>query len=493
MGRQRIAVLLAALGALLMVLVASPRPALAHLDLVETSPADGAALDAPVSRVVLRFTVAGEPVGPGIRILDQWGETIAAEVRASGGGTTFEVTPSSPLEAGRFGVAWRVAAPDAHPKSGSFRFAVAGPAAAGEAVAAPGDDALAAALEPPDDGGATAVGLAGRVLAYGGGLIAIGGLAFLSLAMVGTRGEVVRCFGLMRLAGALVVAGGIVGILGRGWLLEGGGLASGLSPWAVGGAASGEAELSLMLIVAGGTLIAWGARPAFRPAPRVAVAGEAWRADEEGPIVGATLRNALPALAGCVAVAFGLALDGHSASEGPRALVWLADLVHASAAGIWFGGVILLALVIGWRRRGRRNANVSYAAVRFATLAGAAVGLAGLTGVVLAVVVLPSPSALWDSSWGLLLLAKLALVGAVAAIGAYNHFRLIPRLSATLDARADRPGRAEPAPARAGEVTGAAPAVEEVALTLRRNAAAELVLLSAVVVLTAALVGASAL
>jgi putative copper export protein len=188
--------------------------------------------------------------------------------------------------------------------------------------------------------------------------------------------------------------------------------------------------------------------------------------------------------------------------------VWAADLLHTGAAGVWFGGLVLLVAVLVRRRREGRPANAAYAAVRFSTLAGAGLALAGLAGVVLAVIVLPAPSALWTSTWGLLLLAKVVLVGAVALMGAHNHLRLIPRLQADLDAAAatggsrglrDDPPLARDAPGGIGTAVRAerAPAThvsrdERVSAALRRNALAETTVLVVVVVLTAVLVAVSA-
>jgi copper transport protein len=338
---HRSALLLVLLAGILLGGLAAPGPGSAHLDLVETTPRDGATLGAPVERVTLSFTVPGEPVGQGIRILDGEGAAVPAAVRESADGTTFVVVPSSPLEAGRFGVAWRVAAPDAHPKTGTFTFRVTPPAtrdagAPGGAPAGAGtgtgggveatgaDDPLAAALAPPDERGPRALGVAGRALVYAGGLLAIGGLAFLWFAMAGTRREVLRLFAVVRVAGAVVVLGGLIGVVARAWLTEGTGIASAIAPSALRDALGGEAGLSLVLAIAGGAIVALGARAGFRPAPRVALA--AWEGDGGSRIVGASPRNAVLAVAGVMAVAVGAALDGHSASEGPRALVWAAPV-----------------------------------------------------------------------------------------------------------------------------------------------------------------------
>lgn len=523
---RSVALLLAALLAALAWALASPQSSLAHLDLVETIPADGASLDAPVEDVVLRFTVRGEAVGPGIRVLDGQGKRVPASVEQSADGTTFTATPQEPLEGGRFGVSWRVAAPDAHPKNGAFTFEVAAAPEADAAVvpaSPPGADAasdpqatsppsggadpLAAALDQPSDDGAKALGAAGRALAYGGALFAIGGLAFLAFAMVGRRREVTRLFSLLRVAGLVALLGGAVGVVARAWLLEGGGVESTLSASALREAFRGDAGLSLTLAIVGGLLVLIGARAAFRSAPKLAVAAGDW-SEHGARVVGASLRNAWLAVTGVLVLAVGAALDGHSASEGPRALVWTVDLAHTLAAGIWLGGLALLTIMLAWRRRAGRAPNAAYPAVRFSTLAGIGLGVAGLAGVVLAVIILPDVAALWESNWGRLLIAKVALVGVVAAMGVYNHFRLIPRLSRVLEAGdglARRNLTSEPEPIASGETGGVAtlPRAEvaplvsidepsEVSAALRKNAAVELSLLAVVVVLTAILVGFSA-
>jgi len=533
MSSSRIALVLAALAAVVLGMVAYPPSGVAHLALVDTEPADGASSDAPVERVVLRFSVAGKLVGPGIRILNEQGEAVTASVRESADGTTFEATPAAALEGGRFGVAWRVAAPDAHPISDAFTFAVAAASAAGptpesdEAASAPRppgatgggdtqptvnasdvDSPLTRALEAPDDRGAKVVSGVGRALGYAGGLLAIGGLAFAAVAAVGTRRELTRLFSAVRLAGAVALLGGAIGLVGRTWLLEGGGLASAFSGSAVRDALEGEAGLSLALTAAGGLLVALAARTAFRPAPRVAIDAGSWESNRATRIVGGSIRNARLAVVGAAIIAVGAALDGHSASEGPRVLVWSADLAHTLGAGVWFGGLVFLAGLLFARRRAGRPANAAYSAVRFSTLAGAGLTVAGVAGVALAIVVLPEPSALWESTWGLLLIAKVALVALVATVGGYNHFWLIPRLSALLEtARLTGEGRPDDEPLTFGHggavgvaalprqeapAVASSPTDEQIAQKLRRNAVAEVALLVAVVALTAALVGASA-
>jgi copper transport protein len=303
------------------------------------------------------------------------------------------------------------------------------------------------------------------------------------------------------------VIGGVVGVVGRAWLLEGRGIESAFSSSALRAAFEGDAGLSLTLTMVGGLLVVLGARAAFRPPPKLAVAAGEW-GDSAPRLVGGSLRNAWLAVVGVVVIAIGAALDGHSASEGPRALVWAVDLAHMFAAGMWFGGLALLGALLVWRWRAGRSANAAYPAVRFSTLAGIGLGVAALAGVLLAVIILPDVAALWETNWGRLLIAKVALVAVVAGLGAYNHFRLIPRLSRVLEAAEARPRRRpDPEPPLVAGPTDSVATLERVEVTttlgveepedvsaaLRKNAAIELVLLGVVVVLTAILVGSSAL
>ncbi|MGI9538895.1 MAG: CopD family protein, partial [Miltoncostaeaceae bacterium] len=338
------------------------------------------------------------------------------------------------------------------------------------------------------------------------GLLAIGGLAFLAFAAVGSRREINRLFGALRVAGLVVLVGGLVGIVARAWLIDGGGPDAIASTTSLRDSVEGDAGLALVLTALGGLLVALGARAAYGPAPGVAIAAGSW--DEYRPqrVVGGSIRNAWIAVSGVVVIAIGAALDGHTASEGPRVVVWAADLVHIAAAGVWLGGLALLVALLVGRRRAGRPANGAYPAVRFATLAGAGSAGAALAGIALAIIVLPSVSALWESAWGLLLVAKVALVAIVATMGAHNHFRLIPGLADHL-AAAEAETRDDPVerrldPGSAGSVAtlvreervagASGDADEAIAAKLRRNATVELLLLGAVVAITAALVGTSA-
>jgi copper transport protein len=96
------------------------------------------------------------------------------------------------------------------------------------------------------------------------------------------------------------------------------------------------------------------------------------------------------------------------------------------AASVWFGGVAMLTLEIHQQRRNGTARASAETVARFSVLAGTCVGLVGLTGTVLASSQVTSPGALASSGYGRALVVKLTLVAVVVAMGAYNHFRLVP-------------------------------------------------------------------
>lgn len=125
--------------------------------------------------------------------------------------------------------------------------------------------------------------------------------------------------------------------------------------------------------------------------------------------------------------------DGHTNSEGPRAVHALVDLVHVTAAGIWFGGVVALA-VLATRAplTGERRAIV----VRFASMAAGALVLVAGAGIAMAAFILDGFDDLTVTTWGRLLITKTVLVAVVAAVGTHHHFSIARPASAAHAGRA---------------------------------------------------------
>jgi putative copper resistance protein D len=141
-----------------------------------------------------------------------------------------------------------------------------------------------------------------------------------------------------------------------------------------------------------------------------------------------------------------LAWTGHGAAgEGAVGTVeLLADILHLLAAGIWLGALVALgALLIGGpaRRGDDHHRLTQHALDRFSTVGTIVVVLVTGSGLVNAFI-LVGPSrilALDDTAYGQVLIAKLALFGAMLVLAALNRFRLTPALGRTLGTDAAEP------------------------------------------------------
>lgn len=148
-------------------------------------------------------------------------------------------------------------------------------------------------------------------------------------------------------------------------------------------------------------------------------------------------------------------LMGHVRTHGPKAAVLVTTLAHVGAAAMWFGGLLGLAFAL---RRARGDALTSARLLAaFARLMSVVLVLLLAAGVGLAILYLPSPSALVRTAYGDVLLIKLAVVATTLLLSAVNHRRLVPA-------------------AQYGNATAVR--------VLRTNIAAEQVLLATVLVIT---------
>jgi copper transport protein len=131
------------------------------------------------------------------------------------------------------------------------------------------------------------------------------------------------------------------------------------------------------------------------------------------------------AFALAVVLTAGLSLSGHAADSS-----WfteLVDWVHLSAAVLWVGGLIQLALCVWPAAPELRRESF----LRFARLAPVLIAVLVAAGVYLSILRLPQLSDLWTSSYGQVLLVKLGLVSLALAWGGFHHFVVRPRLERT--------------------------------------------------------------
>jgi copper transport protein len=146
----------------------------------------------------------------------------------------------------------------------------------------------------------------------------------------------------------------------------------------------------------------------------------------------------VPALALAIGFASGLSLSGHDAVDpGSSWRSELADWVHLSAASLWLGGLVSLAVAV-WlvAPELRRDAFA-----RFSALATVLIALVLAAGTYLAIVRLPHLADLWTKGYGQVLLVKLSLVAVVLAWGAAHRFLIRPALANAKDGFLTRVGR----------------------------------------------------
>jgi putative copper resistance protein D len=133
-----------------------------------------------------------------------------------------------------------------------------------------------------------------------------------------------------------------------------------------------------------------------------------------------------------------LAVAGHAATAEEWGLVPLAaDAVHLVAAGMWLGGLLPLAWVLGEAARQGGDGSLAVARAasrRFSTLALGGMMLLVPTGLVSAWIQVGGFPALVGSGYGGLLLLKLALLIPILVLAAANRVRLVPALRDAADA-----------------------------------------------------------
>ena len=118
-------------------------------------------------------------------------------------------------------------------------------------------------------------------------------------------------------------------------------------------------------------------------------------------------------------------LAGHASVSGTVAFV--ADVAHVAAAAAWTGGLAFLMLALVLARQDRWPL-AAVAVPRFSTLAVGAVAVLLVAGVVNGYEQVRAWRGLWDTTYGLLLLGKVALVIPLLLLGLYNNRYAVPRL-----------------------------------------------------------------
>ncbi len=370
-------VLVAVLG-----LVVPGPSAWAHAFLLASTPPSGYALETPPTEVTLDFD---QPVGLGsspLELADAAGRRhgLGAPM-LSVGGRRLSASVSEQLARGGYRIRWEVIAQDGDLVSGTITFAI------GSGAALPAEDTSgASSIDSP-------IVIVLRWVLFSGLALALG-------ATVGDRlvGRVVR----------EARAGDLVLECPRPWVLAG----AGLGALGTAGLALEQVGLALGRLTAttAGWVVVIEAAGFLATAALTVLAG-ARRGSVIRVVAGAPL----------LAVVAAEGVRAHPHADAP-ALGASLTIVHVLAVTVWVGALVhVLRAARRWRGQLGWTRLLVY---DYARLALVLVPLVVATGTAEAVVVVPSPDSLIHSTYGRVLLTKLALVAVVVALAALARRRL---------------------------------------------------------------------
>ncbi|HET6681544.1 MAG TPA: CopD family protein, partial [Gemmatimonadaceae bacterium] len=162
---------------------------------------------------------------------------------------------------------------------------------------------------------------------------------------------------------------------------------------------------------------AWGTGWLVAVGAILLAAGIWWRAASRG-------RTGVVAMLGTLPLASVPALSGHAVGDPDvPALAVALDWLHVLGFGFWLGTLLMIVLLVLPRR-----ARVLPLIKAFSPMALLSAGVIVLSGVAGAWLHLGAVDALWTSSYGRVLLVKVAVVLLVAGAGGWNWKRVTPRL-----------------------------------------------------------------
>ncbi|MDY7542387.1 copper resistance CopC/CopD family protein [Cryobacterium sp. 5B3] len=425
--RSRAAAILVA--ALVLVLFGAS-PAWAHSGLERSDPPNGGVISVGRSTLTLWFTeaIAADASAFELRTADGVRVAVTASVSGADDGGIVRIH-TQPLEKATYLLDWKVlATDDGHTSNGSVYFGVG--------------------TRP------TGVAAAAGVLPDTPGLL----IRWIDLSAI------ILCIGAIAVSGRVLGSTGSTGSSGSTGET---GLAPRRRAWFIGALAAGVAVVTgaltpfLLTQPGGGSLgdwfdatwatltgTPWGYLWSGREIALVIAAGTLYRA-AHSPRAGGQLRVAVVALVAVV----GLESWAGHASTLPRgsALAVLAAASHLVAAGIWAGGLAVLALcLIPLLRRHReaRKTILASAWRSFSPMAAIATVVLVATGLYEAGLHVPDLSFVASTVYGTVVAGKLVLVAVALVLGGINTLLVNPRLAARVGRILGRPGGWAPVPVR---------------------------------------------
>jgi copper transport protein len=372
----------------------------AHAYPVATRPAIGGVVKSSPSTVSI---VYDESVSvPALAVYDAAGKLISGGTVTQPARDEIEVAIPRHLPDGTYTVAWRVTSADTHVVHGVYNFSVGARGAAGRI----GAELLARGNTP--EGIALGFGVV-RFLNLALLLGCAGGAVALLWTLRDADGDVRRT--LLR---SLALGGTLLAVLAALGLPFEGAESTGTS------ITGGFGRLALETVRHGHFGELWLARAWLAVTfALIALSLQTW-----------TRRWRVPGQLLLVAAGLGMLLtstdSGHASVSGPLAFV--ADGVHITTAAIWLGGLAFVLGAIALSHSDQRWQLAAVSVPRFSLLATITVPLLGAAGIVSAYSQVGAWRGLWQTTYGVLILAKIGLVLPLLALGAFNNRVSVPAL-----------------------------------------------------------------
>ncbi len=417
-------------------------PLFAHGKLLSSDPVAGSRLTISPKTVRLDFSEAAELRFTRVSIVTSRGDTIALVALRHPGDSSRSVIADVPgkLPMGDLRIIWRMASADGHPTRGEILFSIVAAIQPGADSSAFRDSGVAAVRPPittapeiPGFGVESPLYVVIRWLEFCALLTVIGTVAFRNLVLPRIR---------TRTTGS-----GIDETTRR------------AAMWGRNAALALAVTAVLRLVAQAVAMGVAGTPMQITEGPGVFLAtawGRAWIVQMVVAVIAALIFNRAGsgrgddksartiwqlATVATLMLAVTPALSGHAAAA---SRLWggaiVVDAAHVIGAGGWLG-TLLLTLAVGLREPMGATSPDLHAAELFNAFSPVALmfgGLAAITGVTSGWLNLGSFSALVGSSYGKVLLIKLALVFLVGAAGAYNWLRARPALGRGFGTRAIR-------------------------------------------------------
>lgn len=365
--------------------VVAATPAAAHANLVGTQPAYGTVLAPEHDEVSVTFDEPVTAAGTGLTVLGRDGDRVTTgDIRYADGDRTVRATLPAGLPDGTYLLSWVVLSADGHTIGGSSVFGVGVPP--DTTLRAPAPDPLLAALDTMVRL-LSALGYLGIVLGVGVPLVvaicapappsAVRRLGLLGAALVTVTAAVTLTLTPGRLAGT------------AGWT----------DPTTWRSVLTSTTGLAAVVRILGGGLLA---------ATLMRTPDTSWRRGMS--------RSGVAGIVAASAILMSVAASGHAIAAPDTALTVTVTAAHLAAMTVWGGGVVAALLL--WR-----GADRVAALRRFGPVAIGAVAVLVVTGTVRALRSIDPLPALWSTSWGRLLLLKLALVALALVLAAAIRHR----------------------------------------------------------------------